>query len=452
MKTEAPRDLALNILNRLALKPVPAGDCLDDLFERNKGLDSRDRAFILHLVQGVLRWRLRLDWILEQHTEFSFSKISPDVLNILRLALFQLFFLDRVPESAAVNEAVEQAKRGGRRRISSFVNGILRRICRGKGKIAFPDREEDTVGYLSIYHSYPVWLIKKWIAELGIQDTERLLSAQNRVPGLTIRTNTLILGRAALLRRLTEEGMEGRPTPYSPEGITIGPLREGVHALSSFREGLFQVQDQAAQITSHLLAPRPQDRILDICAGLGGKTTHLAELTGDRAGILALDSNHKKLVGLRQNAERLGIGTISPVAADASRSLVSLFSVRFDRILVDAPCSGLGVIGRHPDLKWNRDEGDIRRFALLQKKILDEAVSVLMKGGRMLYVTCTISSEENEGVVRAVLEENRDLSLEDLKYCAPPWCRDLIDDQGFLRTLPHIHDMDGFFSALLTKK
>ncbi len=440
------------MLNGLSHRPILSGSYLDDVFRRNAYLDERDRAFISHMVQGVLRWRLRLDWIIEQASDFPLEKITLPILNILRLALYQIFFLDRVPQSAAVNEAVNQSKAHGPKHVVSFVNAILRSICSKRDEITFPNRDSDPAHYLSVFHSYPLWLVKMWIKDWGIDFTEDLLSAGNRIPGLTIRTNILRLGRHELIERLEQEGMISRPTPYSPQGILVEGLRGRPHELSSFKEGLFQVQDQAAQITSHLLAPQPGENILDICAGLGGKTTHLAELIGDRGQVTALDINHKRLISLGRNSLRLGIECITYLVADASRSLSSLFHFKFDKIMIDAPCSGFGVISRHPDGKWNRSEEDMDRLALLQKSMLDEAASILRSGGKMLYVTCTISKEENEEVVKGCLERNRDMSLADMKDHVPEWCLDLIDDQGFLRTFPHVHNMDGFFAALFTKR
>jgi 16S rRNA (cytosine967-C5)-methyltransferase len=218
-----------------------------------------------------------------------------------------------------------------------------------------------------------------------------------------------------------------------------------------FHEGLFQVQDEAAQLTSILLSPLAGESVLDLCAGYGGKTTHLAELMGDQGKVIALDINRTRLVSLATNGVRLGVRSVLPIAADASKDLSSLFRVRFDRIVVDAPCSGLGVISRHPDGKWNKKEEDIPRLSQLQKAILNRACSLLRNGGSLLYVTCTLSREENEEVVDDCLAGNSSMALVDLRDRAPLWARDLIDDRGFLRTLPHLHGMDGFFGALLRK-
>ena len=452
MKEDKPRRLALKILNGPSRRPTTGRASLDDVFLREPHLTTRDRAFINHLVQGVFRWRLRLDWIIEQVSDFPFRKIKPPVLNILRLALYQIFFLDRVPDSAAVNEAVQQAKGGGARHAAPFVNGILRNICRQKEKFSFPDHDKDPALYLSVFYSYPRWLVQYWLERWGRPFTEALLDAENQLPQLTLRANTLRISRDALLGALQEEGIMGRPTPYSPEGILLPDFRGTVMDLEAFRKGYFQVQDQAAQITAHLLAPRAGEAILDVCAGLGGKTSHLAQLMGDKGHVVALDVSHDRLVKLRVNSERLGLGHTEPVTADAMGGLGSLFKSAFDRILVDAPCSGLGVLSRHPDGKWNKEAEDLVRLSRVQKKILEQALSLLTRGGHLLYVTCTLTEEENEGVVGGILEDNRDICLLDLREHGPEWARDLIDAQGFFRTYPHMHQMDGFFAALFMKK
>ncbi len=445
------RDLALRALNRMDLGQGFPEPFLDRRFKGDPSLSERDRAFTVHLMQGVFRWRLRLDWIIEKNVQFPFKKIEPPVLNILRIALFQILFMDRVPESAAVNEAVRQAGDMGRRHVSGFVNGILRNICRKKDGYAFPERENDPVGYLSVFHSYPPWLVKKWIRELGMDTVDLLLEAGNRTPGLVIRCNRLKIDRQGLIAGLKEEGVTARATPHAPEGLKISGIKGPVNNLKAFKEGLFQVQDEAAQVCAHLLSPGPGERVLDLCAGLGGKSTHLAQLTGNRELVVALDISHNRLIKLNESSSRLGIGCISPVVADARDRLSSLFLCLFDKILIDGPCSGLGTLSRHPDGKWTKTEGHINRLAKLQKRLLNQAVPLLRKKGTMLYVTCTISRQENENVVKGFLEENRGIGLENLKEHIPEWGLDLIDDQGFLRTLPHVHGMDGFFGALFRK-
>jgi 16S rRNA (cytosine967-C5)-methyltransferase len=452
MKEDTPRDLALRVLNDLSRKPGFSASSLDSLFRSRPHLEERDRAFISQLVQGALRWRARLDWVIRQTSDFSLKKISLPVLNLLRLALYQILFLDRVPESAAVNEAVKQAKKRHPPYVVSFVNAVLRKASRNKNQVSFPDRRKNPVEYLSVFYSYPEWLVRKWIREWGVDFAEALLEAQNRIPALTVRFNSLKVKRNDLMHRLDKEsGIKGKATPYSPQGIRLENFRGRVDQSRAFKDGLFQVQDEAAQLTSLLVSPLAGERVLDLCAGYGGKTTHLAELMEDKGQVIALDMNRTRLVSLAANAARLGIKSAVAVAADASGELSSLFRVRFDRIVVDAPCSGLGVISRHPDGKWNKKEEDIPRLAQLQKAILTRGCSLLRRAGLLLYVTCTLSREENEEVVEACLAGNKTMVLVDLKDRAPLWARDLIDDRGFLRTFPHLHGMDGFFGALLRK-
>ncbi len=414
-------------------------------------MNERDRAFTVHLVQGVLRWRLRLDWIIKQGVRFSFNKIDPPILNILRIALYQIFFMDRVPESAAVNEAVKQAKAVAKGHIVKFVNGILRHACRQKDKISFPNPKNDPSEFLSVFYSYPQWLVNKWIKELGFDSTKSLLDAENQTPQLVIRANRLKFDRPELIRRLKNEGIEGKETFYSPDGIVVKGLKGPVDRLKAFKEGLFQVQGETAQICSHLLSPRPGECVLDLCAGLGGKSTHMAELMGDRGGVVALDISHGRLIRLIRSSYRLGISCIEAISADACSHLSSMFNLSFDKILIDGPCSGLGIISRHPDVKWARHKKDIKRLSQLQKKMLNQAVLLLRKGGAMLYVTCTVSREENEDVVSDFLRNHREMALQDLREYIPEWGLELINDQGFLKTLPHVHGMEGFFGGLFIK-
>ncbi len=245
--------------------------------------------------------------------------------------------------------------------------------------------------------------------------------------------------------------MAAGPTNHSPDGLRLEGLKGGVVLLEAFKKGLFQVQGEAPQICSHLLNPASGDSVLDLCAGLGGKSTHLAELMGGKGRVVSLDISHDRLVMLLDSVRRLEINGIHPVVANANSSLGSLMKGRFDKILVDAPCSGLGIISKHPDGKWSRDEDDIKRLSILQERILNRAVPLIKSRGTMLYVTCTVSREENERVVSKLLTKNPGIILENLKDHAPDWAMEFIDNQGFFKTLPHVHGMDGFFAALFRK-
>jgi len=447
-----PRDLALAALSRPRPAPGAQEHYLEQQFQKHPDLTARDRAFTVNLVQGVTRWRLRLDWIIQQNTRFPFSKIQVPVLGILRLAVYQIFFLDRVPDAAAVNEAVRQVRRRPRgEQLSRVVNGILRQICRKKDTVSLPDPGEDLNRYLSVVYSYPRWLVDMWIKELGSAQTERLLEAGNRIPEMVIRCNSLRIERDTLMEHLGRAGLSVQATRYAPEGISIRSRTGEVNRMEAFQKGWFQVQGEAAQVCSYLLGPRPGEMILDACAGLGGKSTHMAQLMGGRGRIVALDTYYRSLLRLDETSRRMGIRNIESIAADAADSLPFLSRSRFDGILVDSPCSGLGVLSRHPDGKWIRDRKDIKRLGDEQKRILNRCLRLLRKGGRLLYVTCTISREENEEVVAATLREVTGVKLEDLRHHAPRWAHDLINERGYFKTLPHFHGMDGFFGAMFSK-
>lgn len=424
---------------------------LEDVFRLNPEMDSRDKAFAVNLVQGVLRWRSRLDWIIGSYASFPFRRIEPDVLTILRIALYQMLFMDRVPDSAAVNEAVKQVSASGRPHLSRFVNGILREISRHQDRCEFPSKKKDPIRYLSVRYSYPEWIVRKWIAELGWDSIEKLLEAGNKISPMVLRVSGLKADRNQLAAMLSAEGIRVRNTEFSPDGLVVEEMRRPVGEIEAFRQGLFTVQGEAAQVASRLLAPSPGDEVLDLCAGLGGKTTHLAELTADAGVVIAVDRNEKRLVELIRTARRMDLDSIHAVAGDVSKKRSGWLRKRFDRIMLDAPCSALGTISRHPDVKWLRSEEDIRRLSKLQASLLDCAIDLLRPGGRVLYATCTISREENEGVVEGCAARHKSIFIEDLRQNAPDWAMPLLDKHGFLRCLPHVHHTEGFFSAILVK-
>ncbi len=400
-------------------------------------------------MQGVIRWKLRLDWIINQLLSFPFNKLDPYVLNILRMSVYQIYFMNKVPEFAIVNESVTLAKAKGKH-VANIVNAVLRNLCRNKDKIKFPDKKEDPIKFLSIFYSYPKWLIKKWIKELGWNDTEKLLEIGNKPPNITIRVNRLKTSRDILVTKLSQLNIKTLLTKYSPDGIIIKKLALPISEIPSYKKGLFFVQDEASQLCSYILKPEPGDKILDICAGLGLKSLHIAELIKKKGKIIALDINPKRLLILAHASLRCNIDIIKPVIGNALYAS-SFFNCTFDKILVDAPCSGLGTISKHPDIKWTKSEKDIKKILpRIQINILNEASKLLNKHGKILYATCTISKEENEMVVFSFLKNHPEMKLLDISS-EIPWLKDLTDKNGFFKSYPHVHNMDGFFCALFCK-
>ncbi len=434
-----PRGRAVDILHA-----AETGVFTDGLLARARNeFDSRDSAFITELVYGVLRNREHLDWAIDQFSKKSVAKTDAWTRTILRLGAYQILFLDRVPASAAVNTAVELAKFHGKP--PAYVNGLLRNLDRNRTSIPLPD---EPLRRLSVLYSHPAWLIRRWIARLGPERTEAVLRENNRPAPLVVRTNTLRTTRDALKASLEAEGARVCETPCSPAGLEI-VSSPGLHALGAYAQGWFMVQDEAAQLVSMLLAPRPGDAVLDACAAPGGKATHVAELMKNEGLIVALESDPKRIERIRENTGRLGITIITPVVGDAS----SYREGTYDRILVDAPCSGLGVLRRHPDGRWTKSEKSIREKQALQRKILDTCSRLLKPGGALVYATCTTEPEENEEVISGFLGSiGNDFKVDDPRPFLPAQAARLVDNRNFFRTFPAEPGMDGFFGVRMVKK
>jgi len=434
-----PRELAWAVLTEVDRGPYPADELLDRRLRRS-GLARGDRSLATELVYGTLRWRETIDAVLEQALGKPPQRLSPRLCNLLRLGAYQVLFL-RIPHYAAVHETVELAK--GMPGVSPLVNALLRRICR-EGWDLLPEGR-DSLERLSIRWSHPRWMVETFSRLLGWEEVEDLLRANNLPPPLTIRTNTLRTTRPQLLQELQQLGLEAIPTPWSPEGIELRSASDP-RELPPYREGKFWVQDEASQLVVHLLGVRPGERVLDLCAAPGGKTGHLAQLMGDRGRIVALDVSPRRVRLLRSGMRRLGVRAVEVHCLDASRP----FDLgRFDRILADVPCSGLGVLRRHPELKWRRREEDLQQLISLQRSLLLQALQALTPCGTLLYVTCTLTEEENDQMVSFLLQRCPQLRLDDLAECFPQW-QELFEG-GVLRLYPHRHGTDGFFAARLTK-
>jgi 16S rRNA (cytosine967-C5)-methyltransferase len=446
---KSPRAICLDILNRTEQADVHPDRLLTDSFKRYRHLTSRDRAFLTELTYGVIRWRGRLDWVIQHFSKIPFEKIEPGTLNILRLGLYQILFLSRTPVSAAVNESVELAKRIRGRGGAGFVNGVLRSTLRQKDEIRYPDMEQDPVLHISVVQSHPLWLVQRWVKELGVEETHRICEFNNQVSSLRLRTNTLKINRKDLIEMLREKELKPVPTTFSEEGIALQdapPTSE----LPLLQGGLYIIQDEASQLVTSILDPKPGERILDACAAPGGKTTHMAQKMENRGKIYALDVSKWKLDLIEEMSCRLGIKMVKTVKGDAAGPLPLPQGLRFDRILADVPCSGFGTLRRNPDLKWRRGEKDVKRLSELQFSILANLSNCVKEGGILVYSTCTVFHEENEDVVEMFLNEHPEFELDRLEKVLPEKFHLFIRNR-FFKTFPPQNEMNGFFAARMIK-
>ncbi len=436
-----PRKAALKILIDIDENKSYSNILLNS-FYKNNNIDSRDKRFITQLVYGVLENKLYLDYVISIFSKTKINKINKEILNILRLGIYQILFLNKIPESAAVNESVKLAKKNNYR-FSGFVNGILRNVIRNieKTKITNALINKDPKKYLSIKYSHPQWLVEKWIDDYGVTFTEELLEVNNSIPSLTIRTNTLKITRDDLISKLKSENVKCTKGHYVPESIIIEDSPNNIEELSAYKEGLFQVQDESSMLVGHILDPKAGEFIIDVCSAPGGKSTHFAQLMNNKGSILSRDIYEHKLELINQNANRLGINIIKTERYDAEKLDKSLISSS-DKVLVDAPCSGFGIIRRKPEIKYHKNPEDITNLTLLQLRILNNSAKYVKIGGELVYSTCTIQNEENIGVMNSFLEQNNNFKLLDLSSKINI---DINLKNKFLQLYPNINGIDGFF-------
>lgn len=442
-----------------------SGDPLDEVFNRlweRQAMDGRDRAFAMELVYGVLRRQETLDWRLEPALKKPLLRLPLIVQMLLRMGMYQLAYMDRVPVSAAVNEMVNLAKVNAAqlgRDWSGLVNAVLRTVTRLPER-PFPDLRSNPASALSIRYAVPQWICTRWIEQLGIEQAEAACQTVSVAPALALRVNRRRVTRDVFLEQLHQAGIAARPTTVSPAGVILDEGR-AVTTIPGFREGLFYVEDEAAQLVPLLLDPHPDERILDVCAAPGGKATHLADLMSNRGQIVAVDRHAVRLQALKENCQRLGATIITPVVEDA-RELGTVASHQgvnpqipplgeFDRILVDAPCSGVGVLRRHPDAKGKKDTGMFARHQTLQAEILDRASAVLRPGGVLVYSTCSTEPEETEEVITRFCRNHSEWVRESIMPWLPASARPFVTAQGALSTMGNTLGMDGFYAVRLRK-
>jgi 16S rRNA (cytosine967-C5)-methyltransferase len=445
------RNKALEVLITLDRKRQTLDGILDDFTPGTRSLSRRDQALFNALIYGVLRWRGRLDYIISHFSNIPLKKIEPAVLNVLRLGLFQIIYLDRIPDSATVNTSVELTRQIGASRAAGFVNALLRKVAANYGSVVFPTLKSDPVAFFSTTHSLPDWLARRWQHHYNWETLTALCDTINAIPPITIRTNTLKTSRQQLMLSLEDDVEHISPAPNAPDGITMNKLKCSIPDLPAFKNGWFQVQDEAAQLVSLLLNPQPEESVLDACAGLGGKTAHLAQLMQNKGNIAAMDKDEKKLHQLGTEMQRLGISIVDTTCHDLNLLLDTKQQGGFDRILLDAPCSGLGVLRRNPDIKWKSSESDLKRHAGVQKRFLENLAPLVKDNGILVYAVCSIEPEENETVINAFLKKHPEFVIDKSLGKLPETLHSLFEPATGFKTLPLLNHMDGFYFVRLKR-
>ena len=413
--------------------------------------DDRDRALTVDIVTGTLRWMRSLDHLVSHFARRPIARLDADVLTVLRLSVYQLLHLDRVPASAVVDDAVDLTRGARKQSATGFVNAVLRSILRSRGRLPLPARPPDptnrgaAIEYLGVTHSHPVWLVERWLERHGFDAVERWVQFNNAPASLTLRANRLRISRERLRDLLVHDGIETTPTSHAPDGLVVtegNPLRAPL-------DGTFFVQDEASQLVTLAVGARPGERILDLCASPGGKTTAMAADMEDSGILIASDVRTRRVALLRDTVTASGATHVHIIQAAPEGALP--FSQPFDRVLVDAPCSGLGTVRRDPDIRWRRLEGDLATLARDQLRLLHRAAEAVRPGGRLVYATCSSEPDENEHVVDRFVREQTEFEVVSLRGQSDV-LDPLLDDRGMLRTLPFAHGLEAFFAAALVRR
>lgn len=440
-KIDRVRELAMQVLQKVHIEGAYANVVLVETL-REVQLSERDRRFLTELVYGVTKAGVSLDYMIGRYVA-DLRKAQPAIRELLRLGFYQIFCMDRVPPSAACNTAVELAKKHGRRGAESFVNGVLRAALREPERAAFPDGRDARSLALRTWH--PQWMVERWIRTYGYERTEELCRCNNTSAPLSMRVNTLRTNRDALMEQLAAAGAQVRASAWVPDGIVLdahGALDE----LAALREGLAQVQDESSMLVAHILGAEPGMTVIDACAAPGGKTTHIAQRMENRGRILAFDIYEEKIRRIERNAKRLGISIIEAHLSDACE-IGAVYAGQADRVLVDAPCSGLGVLRRKPDARWKKSARDAKTLPSLQHAILESAAQTVKKGGVLVYSTCTMEECENAAVVNAFLETHTDFALEEMGRFLPVQKT----AERMVQIMPEADGPDGFFIARMRR-
>ena len=427
------REIALKTLYKIDKEQAYSNIVLNDEIKQNRNkINDKDIGLISEIVYGVTTWKLTIDEIIKKYSKIRLKKISPWILNILRMGTYQIIFLDKIPKSAAVNESVNLAKRYGHASSSNFTNAILRKIEKEDYEEFF--QIKDDVERISKTTSMPVWIIEELMKNNTIEEVEEICKNLNLRPEIIIRINKLMTTKEEIMRKLEDANIEYREIPDMEDFLVLNKIKN-IENLSLFKEGLFTVQDASAGLTAIVLNPQEDENVLDACSAPGGKTTYIAELMHNKGKIEAWDIHEHRTKLVEKNAERLGIKIINTDVKN-SAEYEEKYKEKFDRILLDVPCMGIGVIKRKPDIKWQRKKEDIEEISQLQSKILETCSKYLKRGGYLVYSTCSILKGENEDIVNDFIKNNSDFE---------------IVKSGLFNIKPD-KEKDGFFICKLHKK
>ena len=440
-----PRQLAFLALRDVHRRGAFTDIALDRVLRTAK-LNSADRGLVTELVYGSVRRSRSLDALIDQLGKKKAHQQPPELRTILHIGLYQLRYQERIPPSAAVNTTVELAKENGFKGLAGVVNGLLRQYERlaasSSDSLQLPVEPVERLGVL---HSFPDWIIKMWIEQLGVEETEQLCEWLNQSPSIDLRINPLRVSIEEVEAAMQSAGVNVHRVPQLPQALRVAGGTGTIQKLPGFSEGWWTIQDSSAQLVSHLLDPQAGDVVIDACAAPGGKTTHMAELMEDEGKIWACDKAASRLKKLKENAQRLQLKSIQICTGD-SRNF-SQFTNSADRVLLDAPCSGLGTLHRRPDIRWRVTAATVDELSVLQGELLEQAASWVKPGGVLVYATCTLHQQENEGVILPFLERHSHWQIEPPPADSP--LSAFSTPQGWLKVWPHRHQMDGFFMVRL---
>jgi 16S rRNA (cytosine967-C5)-methyltransferase len=436
-----PRQIAFEALLKIHKEGAYSNLVLDSMLSANPELDERDRAFISNLVYGSLDHMIIIDYNLSLYLNQPSKKLKPELHTILVLGAYQILFMDRVPNHAAVSESVQLAKVNKSSFSASLVNAVLRRVS--ENGLKYPEKKENSAEYLSIRYSCPQWLIELWVESYGFENAEGLASKALEAPGVTIRANNLRTTPDDLMWKLAEEGVVAQTLP-APENAMKLTASVAVDSLNAYVDGLFHVQDLSSQLCCLALDPKETDTVFDMCAAPGGKTFTLAEMIGGKGTVKAFDIYQSRVELIKSGAKRLGLDNVRTYFSDAQ-----FFNSNYgqaDKILCDVPCSGLGIIRRKPEIRF-KNKTEIDKLPELQYKILSNAVNYLKPGGRLVYSTCTLNPAENDSVCNKFLAEHSDFAA--VQFL--PQVKRYGSNDRYLTLMPHIHGTDGFFIAVFER-